>query len=612
MPLRRSIAARNDPPRRASLERQHVLARTSYTAPAPQPAPQRTFLRATPAPRLPTPQRSAPPTPPVYTPSTMPRQPPVGTGAWVGPGPRGLAGTTVGPNVKPAGAPTGSVQTPGGAPSRVAPVSKLATTRDASGNLVERKTPLTRVHVERVSSDFTEDGGQQKGVLTDDPDTFWESEEDSDPPVPWIVLMLSQLDVVSGVYVRFDPRDEAEDLLPVEVEMITGASVKSGRTVSRVTIDPKSAELQPLMGPGITSGEWSGAPDAEDHEKFAISTQLLKEVFIVKLVFHGLREEQEGHIRVRQVLVRSKGMTREEAPRPSSASVSESAAADAGAAADGGGGGDTWPSGRQAPSASHNAALTPWKDKAAFLQFQREHSVPSIAALVRSKAERQPPGLNSTVIPAEHWTTHGPKYRIKVAPRAIQEPIRSELDSLYSHPNTSEDSISQGQIIMSQTAPAYTAEVWAAQQALDFDGRWDDDLSRRSRRRRAVSRGSSRGGSRSRSGGGSRRRVVEMDGKAAAWTEGDAMEEEWWGRVALLAPKGDRRVSAQLSDTYHMMHGSSPLGQSGQGGQGGSREVEVEGVPLTTMAMMGGMGDSYRSLMMATNHSAAASRSAIF
>ena len=573
---RHSLPARLDPARRASLERQQQAARTSYRPRAEtRPQPERSFLRATPAPRLPTPTQAPRPSSVPYVPSSMPRQPPVGTGAWVGPGLRGTAGATVGPDVKPAGAPTGAVETPGGAPSRIAPVSKLSTTRDASGKLVQRQQPLTRVKVDSVSSSFTDDGGDQNAVLTDDLTTFWESEDEGDPPEPWIVMMLSRLDVISGVYVRIDPRDEAEDLLPVEVSVSTGASAKSAQPVSRVTLDPKSDQLQPLIGPGITSGEWAGKPGAEEHEKFAITNQLLKQVFVVKLVFHGLRDEQEGHVRVRQVLVRSKGMTRE-TPRPASAASSAASATEENA------GDSAWPSGRQTPSASHAAVLTPWKDKAAYRKFQREHPVASAGVPSRTQAERQRPDLNATVAPAIHWTTYGPKYRLKVKPLAVPEPIRSELDSLYSHPNASEETISQGIILMSQTAPGFNQEVCGGSR-LEFDGRWDDDLSRRGRRRRAASRGSSRP-RRSRSAGAGDQRGV------AVWTEGDAMEMEWWGRVAQLAPKGDRRVSDQLGDAYRMMHGSSPFNDQ----DGEDIWQQQQELPL-----MGGMGDSYRSLLAA-------------
>ncbi len=588
MPLRRSVPARQDPVRRQSLERKHQDAQSSYRPPRAMPKPERSFLRSTPAPRLPTPTRPPTPVEVPYVPSNMPRQPPVGTGSWVGPGPRGTAGTTIGPSVKAAGAPTGTVETPGGAPSRVAPVSKLNTSRDASGKLVKRQPPLTRVKVERVSTNFTEDGGNQHNVLTDDPATFWETEEEDDPPVPWIVMMLSQLDILTGVYVRFDPRDGAEDLLPVEVETFTGASAKTAKVVSRITIDPNSVELQPLIGPGITSGEWTGAQGAEEHERFAISNQLLKQIFIVKLVFHGLRDEQEGHIRVRQVLVRSKGMTRQ-AARPASAASSVTPSTSEN------------PSSRQTPSSSHAAALTPWKDRAAYRQFQQAHPVASAASLSRTQAESQTPGLNATVVPAEHWSTYGPKYRIKVEPPAVPEPIRSELDSLYSHPNTSEETIAQGLILMSQTAgAAYTHGLWESQQQVDFDGRWDEDLSRRSRRRRAVSRGSSRA-RRGRSAGtraGNQRGIVlsltrrpgtPVTAAHAAWTEGDVMEMEWWGRVAQLAPKGDRRVSEQLSDAYRMMHGSSPFNND----QADEELWQQQGESV----LMGGTGDSYRSLL---------------
>ncbi len=593
MPLRLGVPARHDPVRRQSLERQQQAAQSSYRPPRERPQPERGFLRSTPAPRLPTPTRPPTPVEVPYVPSNMPRQPPVGTGAWVGPGPRGTAGTTVGPGVKAAGAPTGAVETPGGAPSRVAPVSKLNTTRDASGKLVKRQPPLTRVKVEQVSSNFTQDGGNQNDVLTDDPATFWETEEEDDPPVPWIVMMLSQLDVLTGVYVRFDPRDAAEDLLPVEVETLTGASAKTAKVVSRITIDPNSVELQPLIGPGITSGDWIGARGSEEHERFAISNQLLKQIFIVKLVFHGLRDEQEGHIRVRQVLVRSKGMTRQTA-RPASAASSVASATEEHL------GDCAWPSGRLTPSSSHAAVLTPWKDKAAYRKFQREHPVPSAASLSRTQAERQPPGLNATVVPAEHWSTYGPKYRLKVKPPAVPEPIRSELDSLYSHPNASEETISQGLILMSQTAPAYTQDLWESQQQLDFDGRWDEDLSRRNRRRRAVSRGSTparRGRSPGSRAGNQRGLALSLTRRPgspataahAAWTEGDVMEMEWWGRVAQLAPKGDRRVSEQLSDAYRMMHGSSPFNND--------QEDEELWQQQEASVLMGGTGDSYRSLL---------------
>ena len=432
--------------------------------------------------------------------------------------------------------------------------------------------------VDSVSSSFTGDGGDQNAVLTDDLATFWESEDEGDPPEPWIVMMLSRLDVITGVYVRIDPRDEAEDLLPIEVETLTGASAKSAQPVSRLTLDPKSDQLQPLIGPGITSGEWAGRLGAEEHEKFAITNQLLKQVFVVKLVFQGLRDEQEGHVRVRQVLVRSKGMTRE-TPRPASAASSAASATEGNADE------SALPSGRQTPSASHAAVLTPWKDKAAYRQFQREHPVASVGALSRTQAEKQRSGLNATVAPAKHWTTYGPKYRLKVKPLAVPEPIRSELDSLYSHPNASEDTISQGIILMSQTAAGSNQEMWGGNK--EFDGRWDEDLSRRGRRRRAASRGSSRP-RRSRSAGAGDQRGL------AVWTEGDAMEMEWWGRVAQLAPKGDRRVSDQLGEAYRMMHGSSPF----------SRDQDSEGIwqqqqQQQEIPLMGGMGDSYRNLLAA-------------
>lgn len=70
------------------------------------------------------------------------------------------------------------------------------------------------------------------------------------------------------------------------------------------------------------------------------------------------------------------------------------------------------------------------------------------------------------------------------------------------------------------------------------------------------------------------------------------MEMEWWGRVAQLAPKGDRRVSEQLSDAYRMMHGSSPFNND--------QEDEELWQQQEASVLMGGTGDSYRSLL-ATN-----------
>ena len=95
-----------------------------------------------------------------------------------------------------------------------------------------------------------------------------------------------------------------------------------------------------------------------------------------------------------------------------------------------------------------------------------------------------------------------------------------------------------------------------------------------------------------------------MAGAGAAWTEGDDMERVWWGTVANLAPKGDRRVSAQLSETYSLMHGSSPLGPQEDGGEGA-------GHAAPEVLMMGGMGDSYRS-MLAAGGSEGLGRSMVF
>ena len=67
------------------------------------------------------------------------------------------------------------------------------------------------------------------------------------------------------------------------------------------------------------------------------------------------------------------------------------------------------------------------------------------------------------------------------------------------------------------------------------------------------------------------------------------MEIEWWGRVAQLAPKGDRRVSEQLGDAYRMMHGSSPFHKD-QDDEGLWQQQDESG-------LMGGTGDSYRSLL---------------
>ena len=171
--------------------------------------------------------------------------------------------------------------------------------------------------------------------------TFWESDEtESDPAVPWINIMFSAIDIVTGVWVRFDPADGAPDIdvLPQEVEVQSGVSDRTTRRIHRVKIDQNSTKLQPLL-PDEAALEAMGPK-----EERAVRKHLQKEVFIIKLLFHGLREEQEGHVRVRQIRVKSEGMN---VKKPEEGEEERK----------------VWPSGRTTPSESHSDVVAPWNDK---------------------------------------------------------------------------------------------------------------------------------------------------------------------------------------------------------------------------------------------------------
>ena len=264
----------------------------------------------------------------------LPRRAPVGTGTWLNPAPRGTGGVDITPGShhrQSAGQPTGSDSRENKHPDQVA--------REQTAAKGPKPATVCRVH--SCAGDWTQDGGFADAVLSRNRATFWESDEtESDPAVPWINIMFSAIDIVTGVWVRFDPADGAPDIdvLPQEVEVQSGVSDRTTRRIHRVKIDQNSTKLQPLL-PDEAALEAMGAK-----EERAVRKHLQKEVFIIKLLFHGLREEQEGHVRVRQIRVKSEGMN---VKKPEEGEEERK----------------VWPSGRTTPSESHSDVVAPWNDK---------------------------------------------------------------------------------------------------------------------------------------------------------------------------------------------------------------------------------------------------------
>jgi hypothetical protein len=156
-------------------------------------------------------------------------------------------------------------------------------------------------------------------------------------------MQLSQLDVVAGIGVRFDPADAERDMIPEEVECLVGVSVRKAKPVSRVRVDPSTSELQPLLGAGITYPDMQG--------------WLRTKVAVVKLRFLGLAAESEGHTRVREVAVAV-----QQVPRAEHRLRAERLAAEGGGEEDAAAAGDWRTRPLPRPSPSHRAALRPWAE----------------------------------------------------------------------------------------------------------------------------------------------------------------------------------------------------------------------------------------------------------
>ena len=144
----------------------------------------------------------------------------------------GVLPRTTGPS------PSDGTRRPAGLPSQLqrAPpltgndrVPALASGSTAAGN---KPTPKTKVIVGSASSDFIDDGTDQRGgagravgkqaVLTPDRTEFWESEDEE----PWLQFTLSQLDLLTELAIAIDPDDGPDDMLPELVEVRTGVSVR--------------------------------------------------------------------------------------------------------------------------------------------------------------------------------------------------------------------------------------------------------------------------------------------------------------------------------------------------------------------------------------------------
>jgi hypothetical protein len=308
--------------------------------------------------------------------------------------------------------PADASQKPAGMPSvdlRAAPIlgnQRSPALPSTSTAAAAKAPPRTKVSIGETSSDYVDDGADVRGgaghavgkdaLLSEDPTQFWESEDES----PFVNVVFSQLDVLTELAIRFDPGDESEDMLPEQVEVLTGVSVRKAKAVARLTIDQASKELQPLLGENALL-----PPSMENQPEQWLTT----DVFVVVLRFLGLREESEGHIRVRQVYIKSEGMKAR--PRPALPTDESGQELDPAGWMN-----RQWP----CPSPDHAAVLRPWAEPGA-VRTSRSRSrsrsgvlADALATPDRAADATRAEGVHGAkpATPLRHWRADGPKYQL--------------------------------------------------------------------------------------------------------------------------------------------------------------------------------------------------------